>query len=490
MKSKLFISVAALSLLIGGLVGCNGNKSSEEQKSSQAPASSESAKPSSSSVAPSSSSVAPSSSSSAAPVHEHSYAKVGESVKNADDKDVYLMECADKDDKYIGIAFADYSAIDAAFDSDAKATKYKEVDESIWEDAHMLAKTEGTTISWKINVDKAIEGAKLSLGVTSTYATHGSTNMANEFSVKVNDGALAAWSVTGTYTENGLDPSKRTYLECATINLVAGENTITLSQDSTHNRLLFGGEVRIHYSGDAKPVNAPVPFEGYDVTFVVEHCKVLVYEGKKYSQDPVETLKTKAMDEDGNIIPYDAGADVQPQVNFKVVCDEGYSVNASNISIEGKFKNLKQNPAKKETPAVDDDSIFRITQVQENLTVTITAEQGEQAPGHLVTFVTTNCSVIVYIGTKEGNNATVDTAEKIYTRESDSPYAYSIDTRAQLNFEVVCDDGYEFVPVITDNKVDFIEGTYNKFQLKEGSYNITKIETDLVITITATAIAG
>ena len=35
MKSKLFISVAALGLLIGGLVGCNGNKSSEEQKSSQ-----------------------------------------------------------------------------------------------------------------------------------------------------------------------------------------------------------------------------------------------------------------------------------------------------------------------------------------------------------------------------------------------------------------------------------------------------------------------
>lgn len=509
MKSKLLVSVAALGLLIGGLVGCNGNKSSEAPKSSDAPASSESAKPSSSSVVPSSSSVAPSSStvapsssssssaasssSSVAPVHEHSYAKVGESVKNVDGKDVYVMECADKDDKYIAIAFADYSAIDADFDSAAVASKYKEVAESIWEDAHMLTKTKGTTISWKINLDKAIEGAKLSLGVTSTYASHGSTDMAGLFSVKVNDGALAAASLTGTYTENGLDPSKRTYLEFATINLVAGENTITLSQDSTSNRLLFGGEVRVHYSGDAKPVEAPIPFEGYDVTFVPEHCKVLVYSTKQYTTEtPVETNTAKAKDEEGNIVAYDPDdIELQPQVSFKVVPDEGYSVNATNITVEGTYKNLKQNPDSQE----GQDDIFRITKVQTDLTIKIVAVQGEQAKGYKVTFVLEHCSVKVYIGPKNADGSNLDAPEDgvYYARIKDGDYAIGF-TTPQINFEVVCENGYEFVPEIVSDKVNFITGDYNKFQVKSHDlgdyYNMTKIASDLTITITATAKAA
>ena len=76
MKSKLLVSVAALGLLIGGLVGCNGGKgSSEPSKSSSTPASQSSSQVPSSSQAPSSSSsAAPSSSSSAAPAHRQDYA--------------------------------------------------------------------------------------------------------------------------------------------------------------------------------------------------------------------------------------------------------------------------------------------------------------------------------------------------------------------------------------------------------------------------------
>ena len=511
MKSKLFISVAALGLLIGGLVGCNGNKSSEEQKSSQAPASSEPAKPSSSSVAPSSSSQAPSSSSSSAtpssssqaPAHEHSYAKVGESVKNADGKDVYVMECADKDDKYIAIAFADYSAIDADFDSAAVASKYKEVDESIWEDAHMLAKTKGTTISWKINLDKAIEGAKLSLGVTSTYASHGTTDMASQFSVKVNDGALAAASLTGTYTENGLDPSKRTYLEFATINLVAGENTITLSQDSTSNRLLFGGEVRFHYSGDAKPVEAPVPFEGYNVTFVPTNCKVFVYPGKDYTVDPVETNSTKAKDEEGNIVPYDVeDIELQPQVNFKVVCDEGYVVNKENMVVTGaKYKNFKQGKDEKE--GLPEANYFRITKIQGDITITITPVEDtgeEQAPGYEAVFTTIHCSVKVYVGPKSATNTTEDTAEKYYGRGKDSPFDYT-KNNGQINFEVIPDAGYKFESGLAEEaegKVSFIAGTgeepYNKVVRGKDDfancYRITKLASDLDIKVRCIPEAG
>ena len=495
MKSKLFISVAALGLLIGGLVACNGNKeSSEPAKSSSAPASSQpsssSAAPSSSSQAPtpSSSSAAPSSSSSAAPAHEHSYAKVGDSVKNADQKDVYLMECADKDDKYIGIAFDDFSEKSADFGS---TSGYNNVPEELRNSSKLLAKN--STVSWKVNVDKAISGAKLAFGVVYTGSDHGTQTGADgsttKYSFKVNDGEFVDWALgSTTYDEAGLSQTARAYLVYGEVNLVAGENVITLRQNNAGYRLLYGGEVRIHYSGDAKPVEAPIPFEGYNVTFVAEHCKVLVFNTKAYeTETPVEATSCKAKDEEGNIVAYDPDdLALQPQVSFKVVCDEGYSVTVNNVTVTPKegYKNLKQNPDAKE----GQENIFRVTKVQADLTITIAPTAGEQAKGYKITFVPTHCTIKVYIGPKNEAGDNLDTPEDgvYYGRLKDGDYSISY-TTPQINFEVVCDEGYEFVPTIVDDKVDFITGDYNKFQSKNGCWNITKIASDLTITITATS---
>ncbi len=493
MKSKLLVSVAALGLLVGGLVGCNGNKgSSEPAKSSSTPASQ------SSSQAPSSSSsAAPSSSSSAAPAHEHNYSKVGESVKNADQKDVYLMECADKDDKYIGIAFNDYSDLSADFGS---TSGYNNVPEALRNESKLLAK--GATISWKINVDKAISGAKLAFGVVYTGSDHGTQTGVDgstvKYSYKVNDGEFADWALGDTtYDDAGLSQTARAYLVYGNIDLVAGENVITLRQNNAGYRLLYGGEVRVHYSGDAQPVEAPVPFEGYKVTFSVEHCKVFVYSTKQYeTETPVETLTCVAKDEEGKVVAYDiADEELQPQVSFKVVCDEGYSVTANNITVDPKanYKNLKQNPDSVE----GQDNIFRVTKVKGNLTITINPVQGEQAKGYKIKFETTNCQVKVYIGPKNEAGDNLDTPEDgfYYARAKEGTYEISY-TTPQVNFEVVCDAGFEFVPVIDENnKVTFIthpdttKDGYNKFQDKGGYYNLTKVDDDLTITITATAIA-
>lgn len=496
-KKSILITLATFGLLLSGLVGCGKqpvepSESSKPEETSQKSEKSSEDKPSTS-VAPSSSEQP---SSSEAPAHEHSYAKVGESVKNADQKDVYVMECAEHDDKYIGIAFKDYSAKDADFDSGANASKYGEVDAAIWEDAYMLAKTAGTSISWKINVDKAIEGAKLSFGVTSTYASHGDQSCDGKYQIKVNDGEAATWLVTGTFDDNGMSPTKRNYLIFQNINLVAGENTITLIQTSTGYRWLFGGEMRIHYSGDAKPVEAPVPFPGYNVTFSVEHCKVLVYSTKAYTTEtPVETLTCVAKDENGNVVAYDPDdQDPQPQVSFKVVCDEGYSCTVNNVTVAPKanYKNLKQNPDSQ--PGQDD--IFRITKVQGDITVTIAPSAGEQAKGYKISFVPTHCTIKVYVGPKNDAGDNLDTPEDgfYYARAKDGTYEISY-TTPQVNFEVVCEEGYEFIPVITDNKVDFIthpdttKDGYNKFSDKGGYYNLTKVDDDLTITITATQAA-
>lgn len=230
---------------------------------------------------------------------------------------------------------------------------------------------------------------------------------------------------------------------------------------------------------------------GITVTFNQgEHFHVYVYKTQQYATEtPVEQYTCYARDENGNAIDFDAEAELQPQVSFKVVCDNGYSVNATNISINGTYKNLKQNPNKADTEnPYDDDSIFRITKIQENITVTITPAAGEQAPGYKVTFVTNHCSVKVYVGPKNEEGTNLDTEAIIYARLKDAPYDIGF-TTPQLNFEVVCESGYEFVPVITDDKVDFIEGSYNKFQFKNNCYNITKIASDLTITLTATVAA-
>ncbi len=251
--------------------------------------------------------------------------------------------------------------------------------------------------------------------------------------------------------------------------------------------------MRIHYSGDAKPVEAPFP--GYDITFSVEHCKVLVYSTKAYdTETPVETLTAKAKNQNGEIVAYDPDdIELQPQVSFKVVCDEGYSCTANNVSVTpvGKFKNIKQNPDNKE----GQDDIYRVTKVQDNLTITISPVQGEQEPGYKVTFVPEHCEIKVYVGPKDETGSNLDTPQEggfYYARTKDAPYDVGY-TTPQVNFEVIPEAGYSFEPVIDENsKVDFIthpnaeKAGYNKFSDKGGYYNLTKVDDDLTITVKAT----
>ena len=492
-KKTILITLATFGLLLSGLIGCGKQPSEEPAPSSKPDETSQKSEESSQdqpSSQPSSESSSGASSSSTQPVHEHTYEKAAVPVENSDKKTVKLMECVDKDDKYMAIAFKDYSAIDAAFDSAANASKYGEVDASIWDDAHMLAKTKGTGISWKVTVDKAIEGAKLFLGVTSTYASHGDTNMANQFSVKVNDADAVAASITGTYTENGLAPTKRTYLEFATINLIAGENTIRVSQESTSNRLLFGGDVRIHYNSDAKPVH-----RGYDVTFVTEHCKILVYSTKQYATEtPVETNTCKAKDEEGNIIAYDVeDIELQPQVSFRVICDEGYSVGANEVKITGAYKNIKQGPNDKD--GLPDATYFRITKVQEDLTITITPINGEQVTPE-ATFVANHCTVVVY-KSQTISDENIDTEEHHYARDGSTGEV--VNNGGQINFKVIPDAGYVWnIGVsgeVAANTLPFIaldgENSAKNFKVvSDGVYRLTKVNGGVTIKVRCVPEAG
>ena len=488
-KKTILITLAAFGLLLSGLVGCGKQpvEPSESSKPDETSQKSEESSQDQPSSQPSSESSSEASSSSTQPVHEHTYEKAAVPVENSDKKTVKLMECVDKDDKYIAIAFDDYSEKSADF---GDTSSYTRVPEDLRNESRLLAKN--STISWKVTVDKAIEGAKLAFGAVYTGSDHGTQLLAGKYSAKVNDGELTAWDVASdlTYDDAGLSQTARSYIVALTINLVAGENTITLQQGNGGYRLLFGGDVRIHYNSDAKPVH-----RGYDVTFVTEHCKVLVYSTKQYATEtPVETNTCKAKDEEGNIIAYDVeDIELQPQVSFRVICDEGYSVGANEVKITGAYKNIKQGPSDKD--GLPDATYFRITKVQEDLTITITPINGEQVTPE-ATFVASHCTVVVY-KSQTISDENIDTEEHHYARDGSTGEV--VNNGGQINFKVIPDAGYVWnIGVsgeVAANTLPFIaldgENSAKNFKVvSDGVYRLTKVNGGVTIKVRCVPEAG
>lgn len=375
-----------------------------------------------------------------------------------------------------------------------------------WEKGHEYKWTFKLTKNYKKVVFAF--GAQMSSsshGDRSLYTNHEGASSSDPFeSNEANDGTCRiTLKVNGvqqevthdTYEEAGLTNTEINYFKVAEFAVNAGDVEVSMTTHAdTGYRLMLGEEVRLYYKDSDESATPITPaFEGYKITFSGEHCKVYVYDTKDYTKTPKETNSCIAKDEEGNIVAYDPEDEqLQPQVNFKVVCDEGYSLNASNFKITGKYNKLKQGPL--EADGLPDAEHFRITKVQEDLTVVITPVQGEQAKGYKIAFTPTNCTIKVYIGAKNADGTNLDTPENgfYYGREKDSPETISFNA-PQLNFEVVCNEGYEFKPTITNDKVDFItvatEGKdgYGKFKDNgNGTFNITKIDSDLTIAITAT----
>ena len=244
---------------------------------------------------------------------------------------------------------------------------------------------------------------------------------------------------------------------------------------------------------------APAKVEGYDVTFVTSHCKVLVYEsGQNYTVDPVEPVNnvTKTRTDAGVIAEYVAPTadteEVKPQVNFKVVPDNGYKVTDACIVIGGvqgtDYNNLKGQG----------NGIYRVTVIRKSLTITITAVEdtgGDTIDAGEVKFTLTNCTVKVYIGEKNADGSNVDAGPKFYGRDKTDPTQYNKGDNAQFHFEIVPAAGFKFVDGFdaeTGEKgkddVDWADGSFNKVKkLANNYYRLTKVAGDVTLTINCVA---
>ena len=253
-------------------------------------------------------------------------------------------------------------------------------------------------------------------------------------------------------------------------------------------------------------------FEGYGVTFALQHCSVLVYEsGQDYSVDPVapEQNKTKARNEEGAIVEYTGTPDaLEPQVNFKIVPETGYEVDTTCITVSGTqgtdWNSLKDVSGTETTIGEGDEAhkvvaenTFRVTKVRSDITITVNAAaQGTLNPGYVVTFALQHCSVKVYTAKDFAEEDTQTPYMSRHKKKSSGAYPYAKGENAQFSFEVIPDANYEFAHGLSGeveaDDVSFISPNgYNKVKITDNvKFNLTKVSRNITITINCTPVAA
>ena len=352
-------------------------------------------------------------------------------------------------------------------------------------------------------------------GSRSLYTDHNGASSDDSFeSNEANDGTCRiVVKVNGveqevthdTYEEAGLTNSEINYFKVSEFAVNAGDVVVSMTTHAKAGyRLMLGEEARLYYKAADESATPVIPVdegEGYAITFSATHGDVWVYEsGQDYTQLPVKTNTTESRDEDGKktkwIEPEETDTK-EPQVNFKVVCEAGYEIDADCFAITGEFNKIKVVS----NDAEENSWIVRITKIKSDLTIVITPKvHVDGINGYEITFALTNATAKVYVGPKDETGSNVDNGEegKFYTRAKTDPYDYS-KSEPQFNFEIIPNDGYEFndgvewgeATEMSSSAVSFIAPSANYNKLKKsanGGYTLTKVAGALTITAEATQI--
>lgn len=355
-------------------------------------------------------------------------------------------------------------------------------------------------------------------GDRSLYTNHDGASPDDSFeSNEANDGTCRiALKVNGvaqevthdTYSEAGLTNSEINYFRVAEFGVNAGEVEVSMTTHaSTGYRLMLGGSARLYYKAADESATPVVPVdegEGYAVTFSATHGEVWVYEsGQDYSVAPVKTNTTETRDEEGKKTKWiepEEETTLEPQVNFKVVCEAGYEVDADCLAITGTYNKIKVVS----NDAEENSWIIRITKIKSDLSIVITPKvHVDGINGYEITFALTNATAKVYVGPKDETGSNVDTGVegKFYTRANADPYDYSKAEKCQFNFEIIPNEGFEFndgiewgdATEVSSSLATFINPTANFNKIKKsanGGYTLTKVAGSLTITAEATQVAS
>ena len=381
----------------------------------------------------------------------------------------------------------------------------------------------GKEYKWTFSVPKHYTkvvfavGAQMSSsshGDRSLYTNHEGASSNDKFeSNEANDGTCrVTLKVNGvqqevthdTYTDAGLTNSEMNYFKMAEFAVNAGDVEVSLTTNaSTGYRLMLGEGARLYYKAADESATPVVPVdegEGYAVTFSATHGEVWVYEsGQDYSVAPVKTNTTETRDEEGKKTKWiepEEETTLEPQVNFKVICEAGYEVDADCLAITGSYNKIKVVS----NNAEENSWTIRITKIKSDLSIVITPKvHVDGINGYEISFALTHATAKVYVGPKDETGSNVDAGEegKFYTRAKTDPFDYS-KTEPQFNFEIIPEEGYEFndgvewgeATEVSSSAVSFITPGANYNKLKKsanGGYTLTKVAGALTITAEATA---
>lgn len=202
---------------------------------------------------------------------------------------------------------------------------------------------------------------------------------------------------------------------------------------------------------------------GWEILFNTDgHATVYVYKSQDYNVTPVQTNAAYSRNGDYGYITLTDG-----QVNFKVVCNDGYTVDT--IEIDGEYKNLKGYAD------TGMENVYRITKIADDLTVTVTTKTAtDEEQGYTVMFVGDHCTVTV-------DDVAVTSALSI-DKTTGNP---TTSGEGQVTFVIVCDEGYAVESVTAT-------GTYKNLKDptetgSDNTYRVTKVASDVVVTINVTA---
>lgn len=238
-------------------------------------------------------------------------------------------------------------------------------------------------------------------------------------------------------------------------------------------------------------VTEPPADTEYKGTFICDsHAGITTYK----TQDLADAGKAENQSEAAarDSVTGEAVTTGEGQINFTVVTDEGYMVDSIVIAPKESYKNLK-GPSD-----TGRDNTYRITKISGDITITVTTKEIPDTPvtEYKAVFECGGHASITTYRTQDYDDESVAAADQTEAVARDSKTGEAVvDGTGQINFRVVCEEGYHVADVKVSPKVSY-KNLKDSSDSKDDDiipvncYRVTKIAGDITITVKIEKIDG
>ena len=238
-------------------------------------------------------------------------------------------------------------------------------------------------------------------------------------------------------------------------------------------------------------VTEPPADTEYKGTFICDsHAGITTYK----TQDLADAGKAENQSEAAarDSVTGEAVTTGEGQINFTVVTDEGYMVDSIVIVPKESYKNLK-GPSD-----TGRDNTYRITKISGDITITVTTKEIPETPvtEYKAVFECGGHASITTYRTQDYDDESVAAANQTEAVARNSKTGEAVvDGTGQINFRVVCEEGYRVADVKVSPKVSY-KNLKDSSDSKDDDiipvncYRVTKIAGDITITVKIEKIDG